>query len=88
MVPDGAAEHGKAGLEGIEDRPHGNRAFYFELDLARYTGEGSKVEGEDDADHRIQLFLAYHASVCTSTDSTGGRSRTIGCQLSPESGEQ
>ena len=28
-----------------------------------------------------------HDSVCTSTDSTGGRSRTIGLQLSPESAE-
>src|ERR1700722_6030017 len=33
-------------------------------------------------------YLQVHASVWTSTDSTAGRSRTIGLQLSPASAEQ
>src|SRR5712671_6443397 len=33
------------------------------------------------------LLDLVHGSVCTSTDSTAGRSRTIGAQLSPASAE-
>jgi hypothetical protein len=32
-------------------------------------------------------YYADHGRVCTSTDMTEGRSRTIGCQVSPLSGE-
>ena len=79
MIADGPAEHRIAGFQCIKDGPYANRTVHFELDLPADAGEGAEVKREDDADHE---------SVCTSTDSTGGKSRTIGCQLSPESGEQ
>src|ERR1700704_5961105 len=37
--------------------------------------------------HKSLLLRWAHASVCTSTESTPGRSRTIGFQLSPASAE-
>src|SRR4030088_1843906 len=37
--------------------------------------------------HESLLLRWAHASVCTSTESTPGRSRTIGFQLSPASAE-
>src|SRR3977135_1599109 len=37
--------------------------------------------------HEGLLLRWAHASVCTSTESTAGRSRTIGFQLSPASAE-
>ena len=40
--------------------------------------ELAEVRRQDDADHR---------KVCTWTDSTAGRSRTIGCHRSPASGD-
>src|ERR1700704_1938442 len=37
--------------------------------------------------HKSLLLRWAHASVCTSTESTPGRSRTIGAQLSPASAD-
>src|SRR5438093_11718270 len=37
--------------------------------------------------NRVSLGVVDHGSVCTSTDSTDGRSRTMGAQLSPASAE-
>src|SRR6267378_4862575 len=37
--------------------------------------------------HESLLLRWAHASVCTSTESTPGRSRTIGAQLSPASAD-
>ena len=45
--------------------------------LAVDAGQRSQMVGKHDADH---------GSVCTSTDTTAGRSRTIGVQLSPRVG--
>ena len=36
----------------------------------------------------ITIRIKSYFSVCTSTESTPGKSRTIACQLSPPSGEQ
>ena len=71
-------QHRIAGLERVEDRALRDRAVDVELHFAVDVRQGSQMIREDDADH---------GSVCTSTDSTAGRSRTIGVQLSPPSGE-
>ena len=48
------------------------------VDLAVDARQRAQMGGQHDADH---------GSVWTSTDSTAGRSRTIGAQLSPASAE-
>src|SRR5215207_2237700 len=55
-----------------------HRSGHVELDLPADTRERPQVCWQHYADHD---------SVCTSTETTGGRSRTIGVQVSPESGE-
>jgi len=49
----------------------------IQVDLTVNLGQVAKVVGQHDADH---------LSVCTSTDITLGRSRTMASQVSPESG--
>ena len=76
VVTDRAAQHWIAGLESVEDRSLRRRPLDVEAYLARDLRERAQMRWQDDADHE---------SVCTSTESTGGRSRTIGAQLSPAS---
>ncbi len=78
VVPDGAAQHGIARLERVQYRRPGDRAGDVELHLAFDLRQRAEVRREHHADHR---------SVCTSTDRTAGRSRTMGVQLSPASGD-
>ena len=78
VIADCAAEHGVAGFEGIQNRSLGDGAGDFELHFAVGAREGAEMGGEDDADHWI---------VWTSTETTEGRSRTMGDQWSPASGE-
>ena len=71
---------------------------YHLRNLAKVDGEqhltvdpaqGAQVGGQHDPDGvRVQSGVLGHGSVCTSTDSTAGRSRTIGDHVSPPSGEQ
>ena len=75
-VADGAAQRRVAGLEGVEHGALRNRTLDRELHLTLDPGQGLQVRGEHDADH---------GSVWTSTDSTAGRSRTMGAQRSPAS---
>jgi uncharacterized lipoprotein YmbA len=77
-VADRAAEDGMAGLEGVEDRPLRDRTRDVEGHLALDARQLAQVRREDDADH---------GSVWTSTDSTAGRSRTTGAQVSPASAD-
>ena len=78
VVADGAAEDGVAGLERVEDRRDGDGRGDVEMHLAVDLGERAEMLGQRDADHR---------SVCTSTESTAGRSRTMGAHESPASAE-
>src|SRR5262245_18648166 len=78
LVADRAAQHRVRRLEGVEDGARGDRRGHVELHLAADLGEGPQVRGQDDADH---------GSVCASTATTDGRSRTMGAQLSPPSAE-
>ena len=74
VVADGATQHRIAGFEGIEDRALRHGAFDMELHLALNARQCPQMGRQHNADH---------GSVWTSTDNTGGRSRTRGVQLSP-----
>src|SRR6266571_2691300 len=80
VVADRPAQHGIAGLERVEHRAPRDRppARDVERHLAFDVRQGPQVRREHHADHR---------SVWTSTDRTAGRSRTIGAQVSPPSGD-
>ena len=77
-VADRPAQHREAGLERVEHLREARACL--ELDLAVDLGEVLQVRRQHHAD-------GGHSRVCTSTESTAGRSRTIGAQLSPESAE-
>ena len=78
VVADGPAQHRVAGLERVQDSSLRDLSCDVQLYLAVNVGEGAQVGGEHDPDH---------GSVCTSTDRTAGRSRTIGDQASPASAD-
>ncbi len=78
VIANGAAQHGIAGLERIDHRALRGGTRDFELHLTI------------DARQSAQMWREYHpnhGSVWTSTESTAGRSRTMGAQLSPASAE-
>jgi hypothetical protein len=78
VIANGSAQDGMARLERVEDRAERRSTLDLERDLAVHARERPQVCGQFDADH---------ASVCTSTDNTAGRSRTIGDHVSPASGD-
>ena len=78
VVADGAAQHGVASLERVQNGALGDLA----VDLDAHLGA--------DVRQRAQMRREYnsnHGSVCTSTESTAGRLLTMGAQLSPASRE-
>src|SRR6266705_599339 len=78
VIADRAAQHGIAGLERVQHRAPRDPARNVELHLAFDLRQRPQVRGEHHANHH---------SVWTSTDSTAGRSRTMGAQLSPASAD-
>jgi len=78
LVPNRPAQHGIAGLQRIKHRPLRDRRHNFKLHFAANMRQRSQMLWQYDSNH---------GSVCTSTDSTAGRSRTIGAQLSPASAD-
>jgi hypothetical protein len=78
VVADGAAQHRVPGFERVEHLPLGGLALDVEAHLALDAREHPEMGREHDSDH---------GSVWTSTESTAGRSRTIGAQVSPASGD-
>src|ERR1700732_5065480 len=78
VIADCTSQHRIADLECVEDRALRDRALDVQLHLAGNVRQTSQVWWEHNSDH---------GSVCTSTDNTAGRSRTIGAQLSPASAE-
>jgi len=78
VVADGPAQHGIAGFKGVEHGALRDRGLDLDLHLAADMRQSSQMLREYDSDH---------GSVCTSTDSTPGKSRTIGAQLSPASAD-
>src|ERR1035441_9945652 len=76
VVADGAAQHWVTGFERVKDRALRDSALDFDLHLAANVRQRPQMCRQYDSDH---------GSVCTSTESTAGRSRTMGAQLSPAS---
>src|SRR5438270_6910632 len=76
VIADGAAQHGIAILERVQNGALRDRAPYLDADLGADVGESSKMRWKYDSNH---------GSVCTSTEYTAGRSRTMGAQLLPAS---
>src|ERR1700674_151531 len=74
MISDRAAQHRILGLEGVEHRTLRDGTLDVELHLGADARQRPQMSGEYDANH---------GSVWTSTESTAGRSRTMGVQLSP-----
>ena len=65
-------------FERIKDKALGGWAVDLECHFAVDVRDCPEMRGENDSDH---------GNVCTSTESTAGRSRTIGAQLSPASAD-
>src|SRR5438445_12584214 len=74
----GAPQHRIGALHCVEDGALRHRALHIERDLVAAVCERPEM---------VRKYNADHCSVCTSTDSTDGRSRTIGAQVSPESAD-
>ena len=78
MIADRAAQHGIARFERIEHGAGSGRPSHLEEHFF------------PDARQRLQMLRQLHTNhgnVWTSTESTGGRSRTIALQLSPPSAD-
>src|SRR5258708_3572020 len=78
MIADRAAQHRILRLEGVENGALRDRTLDVKLHFGTDAGQRSQMPRKYDADH---------GSVWTSTESTPGRSRTMGVQLSPASAE-
>src|SRR5439155_8270945 len=79
VVADRPAEHRIPCFERVEHRALRNLTLDIEFHLAVDMRELAQMCRERDSDH--------HDSVWTSTDTTAGRSRTMGAQLSPASAD-
>src|SRR5580704_6517458 len=80
LVAKGSPQHRIGRFERIEDRPLCHWSLNLDLYFARDLRQTSQMRREHHLDYHPD-----HLSVCTSTESTAGRSRTIGAQLSPAS---
>src|SRR6185369_1675466 len=78
VIANGPTQHWITSLECIEDRTSRHVAFNLELHISANARERSQL---------CRQYHEDHVSVWTSTESTGGRSRTIGVHVSPPSGE-
>jgi hypothetical protein len=78
LIANRPPQHRITSLQRIKHRPLRDRAVDLELNFAADVCQRSQMLREYDPDH---------GSVCTSTDNTPGKSRTIGAQLSPASAE-
>ncbi len=78
MVADRATQHRIANFQRIQHCAQGDRTGHLERCLIFNMRQGTQVRRKN---------YANHGSVCTSTDNTAGKSRTMGFQLSPASAE-
>src|SRR4029077_14958815 len=74
LIADRPAQHRIAGLECGKDGALRNLTAHLELSVAAHARQCSRMWRKHDSDH---------GSVWTSTESTPGRSRTMGAQFSP-----
>src|SRR5712691_11169599 len=77
-IPDGPEQRRVARLERVENRALRHLAGHVQLDGPARARKRLQVSGQHDLGHD---------RVCTSTDSTAGRSRTTAFQLSPSSAD-
>src|SRR6185369_7946358 len=83
VVANRALQHWIPGLECVENRALRHWTCNLELNFAAAElSQSSQVRRKHDADDALA-----HDSVWTSTESTAGRSRTMGFQLSPASAD-
>jgi len=73
-----ATQHGISSFELVEYGPLSHSGVKIEFHVAVDTRQRAQMRGQNNANH---------GSICTSTESTAGRSRTIGFQLSPASAD-
>ena len=78
VVADRPLQHRIGILKRVEDRALRDRTFDVEFHLAPNVRQRAQMCRKPDPDH---------GSVWTSTESTAGRSRTMGAQLSPASAD-
>jgi hypothetical protein len=78
LIPNRPAQHRIAGLKRVQHRSLCDGTIDLKLNLSPCVCQSSQMLREYDP---------YHGSVCTSTDNTAGKSRTMGAQLSPASAE-
>src|SRR6185503_1539940 len=78
MIANGPTQHRITSLERVEDRASCHFAVNLKLHITTDARQRSQV---------CRQNYNNHFSVWTSTESTGGRSRTIGAHVSPPSGE-
>src|SRR2546426_5479397 len=78
VIADRPAQHRIAGLERVEDRALRGLTLDVERHLAVDVRQRPQMCRKHDSDH---------GSVWTSTESTAGRSRTMGAQVSPASAD-
>ena len=71
-------QHRIFGFNSVQHRTLSHRSVELKFDFVTDVGERPQVRGKDNA---------YHANVCASTDSTPGKSRTMGFQVSPASAD-
>src|SRR5712691_2894149 len=76
VVADRPAQHRITGLQRVDDRALRHRTFNLELHLSVDPRQPPQMCRQHDP---------YHGSVWTSTDTTAGRSRTMGRHRSPAS---
>src|SRR5262245_60596556 len=77
VIADGAAQHWVGSLDGVQDRALRHRPVHVDAHLTLHPGQRAKMRRQQNPNR--------HDSVCASMESTAGRSRTIGVQLSPAS---
>jgi len=78
VVTDRSAQHGIARLECVENGALRDSILYQQFYLSVHMGQGAQMGRQNNFDH---------GRVWTSTDSTDGRSRTMGVHASPASAE-
>ena len=83
VIANCAAQHRITRFNCVDHRANRDRAAHLKMNLAAYVRQGTKMWGKHHANRS-----RGHAIVCTSTDNTAGRSRTIGFHVFPESAEQ
>ena len=80
VIADRAAQNRISGFERVEDRAYCHPALHVDLHFAADSRQRPQMRGKLDADR-----CGRHGNVWTSTETTAGRSRTIGAQESPAS---